>query len=268
MIRLVIFDLDGVIYRGKKLLPYSKKTIKILRKKGIKIFFLTNNSTKTREQYVDKLKNLGIECNINEIMTSAYATKLYFKEKVKKNVNVLIIGGDGIDKELKEIGVKIINSNNLSSRLPKIDYVVVGLDVNFNYQKLIIAQKVIFYGAKFIATNYDPTYPTEKGLLPGGGSIVASIETATNKKPIVIGKPQIYSLKKILDLTKIPSKNSMIVGDRIDTDILVGNKLNLKTVLVLTGVTSRCKLKKVEKDKKPDYVIKNLSSLLKILKLI
>lgn len=254
---LFIFDLDGVIYRGKKLLPYSKKTVNFLQK-SYKIFFFTNNSTRTREQYCERLKNFGINCSINSIMTSGYATALYFQEKKIKNANVFVVGGEGVIWELKNIGLNVITDNSYSSKI-KYDYIVVGLDPEFNYKKLALAQQVILKGAKFIATNRDNTYPAENTVLPGAGSIVSAIEAASGVKPFVIGKPKIYSLRKILELANAKKHETIIIGDRLETDILIGKKFGIKTVLLLTGVTKEEDLKKAKE--KPDYVIKNLSYL-------
>lgn len=262
MNKLIVFDLDGVIYRGEKLLPYVKETLKFLRNKNYKISFLTNNSTKTRLQYKEKLNKFGIEVEISEIMTSAYATALYFKEKNVKKANIFIVGGEGIKKELKEIKLKVFECSD-KFEIKKIDYVVAGLDINFNFNKLYIAQQAILNGAKFIATNYDATYPTESGVMPGGGSIVKAIEFASGVKPLVIGKPETYSLKAILKIHNILPENAYLVGDRIETDIVVGKKMKIKTFLVLTGVTKLEDLKNIKREYMPEYVIKNLKELKK-----
>lgn len=270
MIRLLIFDLDGVIYRGKRALPSALETLELLKEglsppkaeKGYKLFFLTNNSTQSREQYVKKLAGLGIKCSKEEIMTSAYATALYFQSEEIKQANIFVVGGEGLIFELKAVGLNVLTTTHP----PTIHYVVVGLDVDFNYQKLWQAQAAILSGAKFIATNRDATFPTEDGLMPGGGAIVSAVETATKTTPLVIGKPETYSLKKILDLTKVPAGETLMIGDRLETDILAGKRLNLKTALVLTGVCTKEEAEKAPPELKPDYVLGNLSELPSILK--
>lgn len=259
---LFIFDLDGVIWRGDNLLPYAKECIDYLSKNNYKIFFLTNNSTRTREQYSVKLNSFGIPAIKDIIMTSAYATALYFKENNITSANVLVVGEEGIVKELKDIGLNIFQSaiRNPQSTI-HIDYVVAGLDFEFNYNKLALAQKAILQGAKFIATNTDATFPIDGGILPGGGAIISAIEKATNTKPLVIGKPQVYTLEKILQITNISPQHTVVIGDRWETDILVGKKLGTKTVLVLTGVTKKEDVDKITKDSMPDYIIENLGEL-------
>ncbi len=260
---LFIFDLDGVIWRGNNLLPHSKECIDYLSKNNYKIFFLTNNSTRTREQYSQKLNSYGITARKESIMTSAYAAALYFKENNIIPANVLVVGEEGLTKELKDIGLNIFGSAICSSQSTiHVDYVVAGLDFEFNYNKLVLCQKAILQGAKFIATNTDATFPTDGGILPGGGAIISAIEKATNTKPLVIGKPEVYTLEKILQITNTSPQSAIVIGDRWETDILVGKKLGTKTVLVLTGVTKKEDVDRITKDNFPDYIIENLEELL------
>lgn len=261
-LKAIIFDLDGVIYRGNRLLKGVKEVLDTLRDKGLRIFFLTNNSTKSRTFYSQKLKRMGIENTPDEIMTSAYATALYLKEN--KSLNILVIGESGLKQELLQAGHNLISGEETEKE--KIDCVVVGLDRKFNYKKLSQAQKAILNGARFVATNRDPTFPTETGIEPGGGSIVAAIETATNVKPLVVGKPQVYSVKKILDLAGLKAHEALIVGDRLDTDILVGKRLRLRTALVLTGVTDEKQVREAPNNLQPDWVLSEMSELLDVLK--
>lgn len=266
-IKLIIFDLDGVIYRGRKLLSYSAEIISNLRQRDIKIFFFTNNSTRSRYQYKRQLNRLGIPCDISEIMTSSYATALYFQEKVKKNAKILVLGGKGIIIELKRFGfnpIRITISNYKKLLNSKFDYVVVGLDPTFNYKKLAVAQKAILEGAQFIATNRDGTFPAENRILPGGGTAVVALEVCTHKKPLTIGKPAKYSMNKILKITQVNRNEAMIVGDRYETDILLGKKMGLITALVLTGVTKKQDLKNIPSRYYPDLVVENLEKLWKI----
>ena len=259
--RAVIFDLDGVIYKGDQLIEGVVEVLRTIRKRGLKIFFLTNNSMKSRLSYYKKLKKMGIQSDPNEIMTSSYATALYLKGKSPEKLNIFVIGEKGLKEELFSFGFHIVGVEDDQ----RIDYVVAGIDRRFNYRKLAKAQSAIFVGAQFIATNRDSTYPTEHGLAPGAGTIIAAIETATNTKPKVMGKPEVYSVQKILDMAGEKPEEVMIVGDRLDTDILVGKRLGLKTALVLTGVTNRVQLGNVSPNLRPDYVIHNTPELLEII---
>ncbi|MEK6646790.1 MAG: HAD-IIA family hydrolase [Candidatus Firestonebacteria bacterium] len=256
---LFLIDLDGVLFRGNKVIKNAPKTIKSILKAGHKVIYLTNNATQSRLQYVYKLRKMNFPCTINNIMTSAYATCLYLKENNAKKI--IVIGENGLKQELKNIGTPALPLTYKG----KVEYIIVGLDRAFNYNKLCRAQELILKGAKFIATNRDNTWPAENRIYPGGGSIVSAIEAATSIKPIVIGKPQTYVFKKTLEITKTSPKDTIIVGDRLDTDILLGKKIGAKTVLVLTGVTTLLQAKTSPKKMHPDYIFKDISGLLKIL---
>lgn len=251
---LFVFDLDGVIYRGNKVLPGAKQILKALRNRPVKIFFLTNNSSRTREQYVFKMRSMGIICHKHEVMTSAYATALWLKEKDEKVSRILVMGGHGLLKELRTGGFHAM----FAPASGHFSHVVVGLDSSFSYQKLASAQKAILSGARFIATNMDSTYPAERGVLPGGGSLVEAVRYCTMKKPFVVGKPKTYSVKKILQLAGVKPEQTVLVGDRLETDIAAGRKAGLKTVLVTTGISkhssSNFKIK-------PHVVVKSLKEL-------
>lgn len=258
---LFVFDLDGVLYRGDKVIKGAKEVIRYLKGKGHRVVYATNNSSLSRDDYVKKLNKMGFPCNIDDIMSSGYATSLYLKENSKKGGKVFVIGGKGLKEELSSCGFKIIRE---SDNVKRVDYVVVGLDREFTYNKLEKAFDFITYGAKLIATNKDTTWPGKDKIFPGGGAIVACVEAATNLSAFVIGKPYPYMLKKILSITGFSSKDTVVVGDRLETDILFGKSLGTKTVLVLTGVTKLSELKNITKKHKPDYVLKSVADLRKI----
>ena len=254
-----VFDLDGVIYRGSEAQPHASETVQELKSRGHKIHFFTNNSRKTREDYQTKLAGMGISIGNEKIMTSSYATALYLRENGKPDGCALVVGESGIVHELESIGIRIVQYEDVSS----VDYVVVGVDRQFNYDKLTQAQQAILAGAKFIATNRDATFPIENGrIVPGGGAIVSAIETASGIKPILIGKPESYALDKILELDDTNPSESIIIGDRLETDILVGNRLGMRTVLVLTGVSDECSAKAAPPDMKPERIISDLIELI------
>lgn len=256
-----VFDLDGVIYRGKEPQPHAKDVVLALRSQGHAVRFYTNNAAKSRDTYLSKLESLGIPTPIDHIMTSSYATALYFVEQNAVGKTVYRVGEQGMAKELEGVGMKVIY--DLDEPDAKIDYVVVGLDRDFHYRKLARAQSAILAGAVFIATNEDATFPMEGSkLLPGGGCMVAAIRTATSVEPFVIGKPSPYAYNKILELTGSSPDQSVMIGDRLDTDIAVGNRAGAETVLVLTGVTSRQEAECALGDLKPDRIIATMEELL------
>ncbi len=255
-----VFDLDGVIYRGEIPLPHASETLLELEHRGRKVFFFTNNSAAHRDDYLSKLSDMGIPVSYDKLMTSAYATVLYLKEHDGTGRKAYVVGGAGLVRELREAGVDVV----CESESPAcVDYVIVGLDREFTYDKLKFAQHAILSGAKFIATNTDATYPVEDGVvLPGGGSIVASIRTASGAEPVVIGKPETYALEKILEFAGTTAEESVMVGDRLETDILLGKRAGMHTVLPLTGVTDERMVVEAPFEMKPERVIRYLDELL------
>ncbi len=266
-LRAVVLDLDGVVYRGKSLLPGAKQAIAWLREQGLKVFFLTNNSTLTRADYVRRLEGYGIPCAKHEIFSSASACALYLQschrqirrgeENGGANSRALVVGEGGLSGELRHAGIGVVR--RLDGK--KVQYVVVGMDRRITYKKLLDAQAAILQGAKFIASNADPVYPVEHGVIPGGGTIVAAIQAACGQKPLVIGKPSPYILKLLLRQENLKPSQALLVGDRLDTDIACGRRAGVPTVLVLTGVTTRAEVKKAPPRLQPDWVLESLGDL-------
>lgn len=259
MMSLYIFDLDGVIYIEETLLSGVKETLTFLRQRGDEVSFLSNNSTLNRDGFVKKLDRMGIRVTPEEIFSSSYLAAIYLsKNKHKRENRVFPIGEAGLFQELKKAGI------NITSRIEEIDYVVVGMDRKFNFEKLLLAHKAILKGAKFIATNKDATYPVEKGTVPGAGAIVKALEASTHKKALLLGKPHSFGLKIIMKSKGYQPKDTILVGDRLETDILAGKKLGITTILVLSGITNQEMLQKAPPSHLPDYVIHSLSELLSL----
>lgn len=265
-IKLAIFDLDGVVYRGISLIPNMDKNINILKENSIKVVYNSNNSTITRQMFVDRLRDLGIPSKMSEFYTSAFITAAEIT-KIKKNSKIYVIGEIGIREELKALGHDVIRN---VKDFNEIDFVIVGLDMKINYKKIATAQRCILEGkAQFYATNPDTTYPWADGIWPGAGVMVNAVQTCTGKAPIkIFGKPEPHGLKLILDDTKISPNNTWIFGDRLDTDILAGKRAGIMTACVLTGVTSREMINNIEignglEDLRPDIVINSLDAIFK-----
>jgi len=268
-IRLTIFDLDGVIYRGNSLIPNSDKVINDLKENSIKVVYNSNNSTATRQMYVDRLKGFNIKSEITDFYTSASITAGEIT-KLKQNATVFVIGEIGLREELKMRGHTVVN---VGAEYNEVDYVIVGLDSNFNYKKLTFAQNCILQGnAQFYATNADSTLPIAGGLLPGAGVMVNAVQTCTNQKPIkIFGKPNPFGIIAILKDTNTPPNKAVIFGDRLNTDILAGNRAKIYTVLVLTGVTKKSDVIKtreefirfpdIDKNLNPDLIINSLENI-------
>ena len=237
-IKIAIFDLDGVIYRGKSLIKNVDKVIQDLKSNSIKVVYNTNNSTITRDMYVDRLNNFNIPSIRDDFYTSASITAKEITT-IKPRSSIYVIGEIGLKEELKSEGHKIISENN---DFRTVDFVVVGLDRDFHYKKIAFAQKCILHGnAQFYATNADPTLPIENGELPGAGVMVEAIVRCTDYRPkIIFGKPNPLGINTILKDNHFSAfRDAVVFGDRLNTDMVAGRRANIKTVLVLTGVTTR-----------------------------
>lgn len=242
--QVYVFDLDGVLYRGADAVEGAVETIARLRARTdpypAQLYFLTNNSSQTRSDYVEKLTRLGMPCTEQEVVTSSSATAAYIKQNFGAEGKVaLAVGGIGIRDELSRVGIRVVRADEEEADSTNFDFVVVGLDRSLNYQILLRAQQAIFRGARFIATNRDGQYPIEGGkTTPGAGAVVAALEACTDVIPLVIGKPEVHGLQTILTASGVTAENAVMIGDRLDTDVLCGNRLGVPSVLVLTGITT------------------------------
>lgn len=260
MYRLVVFDMDGVLFLGNTPLPDAAPTVARLKQSGTIIRYLTNNSTQTRQFYADKLAGFGITVSPDEIVTSASATASW----IAANTNiktVFVVGGGGLVDELQSVGITVITRDLAGHLDESCDAVVAGLDKGFTYDTLLRAQQVILRTETFIATNRDTQYPTETGVIPGGGSIVAAIAAASECEPITIGKPEPLGLEFLLEQTGIAANDALMVGDRLDTDIACANRVGMHSACVLTGVTSRDQASAATGIFTPERIITNLSEL-------
>jgi phosphoglycolate/pyridoxal phosphate phosphatase family enzyme len=259
----VIFDMDGVLYRGRETLPDAADCVRELRLMGAGVGFLTNNSARTREKYVEILGKHGIEAAAAEIMTSGDATIRYFASRGIAGKKVYLVGESGLYDTLSKAGFEV----DISDEGPGCELVVVGWDRNFTFAKIARAQREIMVnGADLIATNADPTFPAAEGrILPGAGAILAAIETASGKRAEIIGKPRTISLKFLLEeLGHDPGENPRsvwVVGDRLETDIACGKAYGARTVLVTSGIADRRSGELASPEMRPDFIIDSLSEL-------
>lgn len=255
---LFIFDMDGVLYRATEPIPHAADAVDRLRRAGHTVRFLTNNSVRPRINYVPRLEGMGIPCVEDDVITSAYVLAQYFLEQGWQGTSVYVVGESGIRNELSAIaGCRFIEALEETA-----DVVVGGIDRQFTYEKMKNAQQHVLRGAHFVATNRDPTFPVENGgLVPGAGSVVASLVTATGREPITVGKPNPFSVKMLSELTGIPMQDVVMIGDRLDTDIEAGRVAKVKTVLVMTGVTTPEELLDLPDHWTPDLILEDLSHL-------
>jgi 4-nitrophenyl phosphatase len=257
MMKAVILDLDGTVYHGLRVIKGVPQAIAKLRKQGIKVFFLSNASMRTRREIANKLRRMGIPCKAREVYNTAYATADYIK-KHYRSAKVYCITEGGLRKEMHALGIKTVNSD-------KANVVATGLDTKLTMGKLTTALRAINKGAVFIASNLDRVYPTEKGVTLGSGTIAASLEYATKKKPIVIGKPSPRLLETLLGDTGLKRNEILMVGDNVETDIAMAKNAKVKSALVLTGIGTVKEVKALAKKDRPDFVIKSLKELATLL---
>ncbi|MCS7110456.1 MAG: HAD-IIA family hydrolase [Candidatus Caldarchaeum sp.] len=253
----LVIDLDGCVYVGETPVPGAVEAINKV-KKHVKVVFMTNNSTLTRKQYADKLRRMGIETTADEIVTSGWVAARYVK-KLKQDARILAVGEDGITVEATNIGLEVVDHQEWR----KADFVVVGLDRTLTYDKLAHASLAVLSGAKFVATNLDHVYPSEKGFLPGAGSIAAVISTATGVRPVAVGKPMKESSLQALELLKLPEEHVVFVGDRVDTDVEAAKVVGCRSVLVKTGAFKMF----AERSWEADVVVESVASLPELLDL-
>ena len=249
--RNFIIDMDGVLWRGETALPGLGEFFGVLRETNCRIVLATNNSSRTVSQYVTKLGHMDIQVSEDEILTSAQVTANHLANAAPTGSRVSVIGGDGLHTSLQKRGFEITDENPA--------YVVVGFDRTLNWDRLDCAVLNIRAGAVFIATNSDATYPTEAGIGIGNGAILAAINTATGETPIVIGKPEPPLYEQALQRLGVAAAQTMMIGDRLETDILGAHRAGIATLLLLTGVSTLETLS--DSNIQPDFVLPGLPDL-------
>lgn len=250
MNRGYLIDMDGVIYRGSELIPGADRFIALLRQQGIPFLFLTNNSQRTRRDVVTKLKRMGIDVEERHIFTCAMATARFLAAQ-KKGGTAYVIGEGGLLQALHSNGYSIVDQDP--------DYVVVGEGRSLNFEMIEAAVRMIMNGAKLVATNLDPNCPTQHGLRPGCGAIVAMLESATGQKAFSVGKPSPVMMRSARKELGLATAQVTMIGDTMETDILGGVEMGYNTALVLSGGTRREDLANFAYQ--PDLVIGSIADL-------
>lgn len=253
--RAWIFDMDGVLYVGTNVLPGTNELLDALTLRERQVMMATNNSMATPAAYERKLAAMGMHVPAEAVITSALATRDYLLRTLPPDSGIFVIGMPALREQLFD-GTPF-HPVQFGEEDPAA--LVVGLDINFTYDKLKQGMQALQNGALFIATNADTTLPTENGLVPGAGSIVAALAAASGRKPIVIGKPETPMLEDAMMRMGVSPSETVMIGDRLDTDILAGYRAGTNTVLVLTGVSTRDDL--IMADALPDLIVSDLPSL-------
>jgi len=254
-IKALILDMDGVIWKGDAPIGNLPEIFARIRERGLKFVFATNNGTKTPEEYQQKLADLGVDIELWQVVTSAMGIAFMLSQKYPKGTKIFMIGEDGIRVALEEKGFEILSVENA----PEAKAVVMGIDQGINFQKVAEATLLVRAGIPFYSTNTDRTFPTPRGEIPGSGAWLSVITTATGVEPIVAGKPFPYLMELALEKLGTKKEDTLVIGDRLETDIAAGQNVGCPTALVLSGVS-----RKEQADQwlpQPDMIINSLSVL-------
>ncbi|CEH16593.1 p-nitrophenyl phosphatase [Ceraceosorus bombacis] len=291
-----LFDCDGVLWSGDEVIAGAKEVLQRLRASGKSIIFVTNNATKSRRAYLKRFQSLGIQADVSEIFSSAYASAVYLKHvlKLPEDRKVYVLGMEGIQEELEDVGLKWCGGTTPEDNvfLPTLDFtsllqpevidgkvgaVLCGFDMHMSYIKLAKAYKHITRAGAtsgspqagesggachFILTNDDSTFPAKGGPWPGAGSLSAPLVFSSKRTPTIIGKPHQHMLDCIEAVKPFDKSRALFVGDRLDTDIAFANKGGIKSLLVLTGISTKAEIDADGAEVVPDYLTQSLGDLL------
>jgi 4-nitrophenyl phosphatase len=259
-VRLVIFDLDGVVYRGHEPIAGARELVAWLHAAGVAVRFATNNSMVTRAGYVERLGQMGIPTAIEEVVTSTSATVEHLRRHAPDVRSVLAIGADGMRTELGDAGLDVVMADAAAAERPggplgrRFDAVIVGLDPHVDYGRLSAAMSAVAAGARLIATNADARYPTAVGFLPGAGSILAALVTATGATPEIVGKPAPAMFTATIEASAIAASEAVVVGDNPDADVVGAHRAGCAAILVLTGVADASAAAALEGERLPEAI--------------
>jgi HAD superfamily hydrolase (TIGR01450 family) len=269
---LLLVDLDGVVYRGAQPVPGVAAVLVARVEAGDEVVYVTNNAMWDRTDYVTRLSGMGAPADPDRIVSSARATALYLRDLQPPVRRVLVVGGAGMVHELDDVGIEVVRSGDAAERwsangrdaaaaVGPVDAVVVGLDLEFTYPRLACAAEAVRAGARFVATNRDPVYPHEKGLMPGAGSIVAAIEAASGVTPVSIGKPGPLLLQIAARAAGREVADAVMIGDSLVTDIPAAVAVGARSVLMLTGITTRGQIEALAAADRPTEIAADAAEL-------
>ncbi len=234
-IKALILDMDGVLWKADAPIGDLPAIFKRIRERGLKYVFATNNGTKTPEEYQQKLAELGVEIDPAQMVTSAMGVAFMLAKKFPKGTRIFVIGEEGIRAALRSQGFQVLDLEDAAQA----DVFVMGIDRTITFQKMMEATLLVRAGIPFYATNTDKTFPTPRGEIPGAGAWISVIVTATGVEPIVAGKPSPYLMELSLEKLGTSKAETLVVGDRLETDIAAGQGAGCPTALVLSGVSQK-----------------------------
>ena len=273
---LLLVDLDGVVYLGAEPVPGVAAVLAARAAAGDDVVYVTNNSMWYRADYVTRLSGMGAPVSPDLIVSSARATALYLRDLEPPVRRVLVVGGPGLVHEVRDAGIDVLYAGDAAERwiasgrdaafaVGTVDAVVVGLDTDFTYARLACAAAAVRAGARFVATNRDPIYPMEKGFMPGAGSVVAAIVTASGQEPVSIGKPGPLLLQVAARAAGRNVAEAVMIGDSMVTDIPAALAVGARSVLMLTGITTRAQVEAMPESLRPTEIAADSAELALVL---
>jgi HAD superfamily hydrolase (TIGR01450 family) len=262
---LLIVDLDGVVYRGPAPVPGMPELLAARVAGGDQVVYATNNSRWHRSEYLARLHGLGAPATTETIVTAARATALALAAEQPPPAPVMVLGGPGLARELRDVGLETVAPTRFGlAAAPAV--LVVGVDVGLRYERLSLAAEAVRRGARFVATNRDPVFPDVDELKAGAGAIVAAVVTATGREPdLVVGKPEPTLFRAAAAAAGLPVESAIVVGDGLSTDIRAAAAVGARSVLMLTGVTTRTQLEAAGEVPRPTAVAHDATELAAIL---
>jgi HAD superfamily hydrolase (TIGR01450 family) len=248
-----LLDLDGVLYLGPEPVPHARESVAGARRAGMRAAFVTNNASRLPEVVAEHLRDLGIDAEPHDVVTSGQAASRWLAERLAPGSRVLVVGTDALGELVAATGLLPVRTGPAAA-------VVQGFSVMTSWTDLAEASVVIRAGALWVAGNADATYPTARGPLPGNGALVAALQVATGRSPVVVGKPEPELHRESVE--RVRAQRPLVVGDRLDTDVLGAVRAGADSLLVLTGVTTREDLLAAPEGLRPTYVGHDLRAVL------
>jgi HAD superfamily hydrolase (TIGR01450 family) len=269
---LLLVDLDGVVYRGAAPVPGVAAVLADRAARGDDVVYVTNNSMHYRADYVARLTAMGAPVAPDRVVSSARATALHLVNHESGIRRVLVLGAGGLERELRDVGLDVVTAAHAATRMHQEgvdgwtaaggpDAVVTGLDPTLTYLRLAVAADCVRAGARFIATNRDAVYPTERGLRPGAGALAAALEATTGVTPLSIGKPAAHLLEVAAEAVGRGASEAIVIGDGIATDLAAAKAVGARCVLMMTGVTTMSDLDGLSTGGRPDAIAADAAEL-------
>lgn len=256
-IKSLIIDMDGVLWRENAPIGDLPKIFARIHERGLKFVFATNNGTRTPQQYLERLAEFGVTVEPWQVITSALGVAQMIKGKVPDGAPVFVVGGDGVKVALQEQGFDVVPVE----RAETAQAVVMGVDRNINFDKMCEATLLVRRGIPFFATNPDKTFPTPRGEIPGAGAWISVIVTATGIEPVYAGKPYPFMMEMALERLGTKREETLVVGDRLETDIAAGQAVGCPAALVLSGVSSQAQAEAWSP--RPSHIVQDLETLVR-----